>query len=406
MKNKKYHIDTLLVHAENKPEQNRRSTTMPIYQTTAFKYNSSEEISEVFNGEAAGNIYTRISNPTLEILEKKLAVLEDGLGAIVAASGMAAITCAVLTLAKNGDHVVAGNSIFGGTYSFFDKTIREFGIDTAFVDPADAGQFESAIKDNTKAFFIETIGNPKIDVPDIAAIAKIAKKNNVPLIVDSTVTTPYLVRPKDFGANIVIHSTSKFINGHGNSLGGVIIDCGNFDWKDEKYGALSFLIKTRKAVFRDFGACLSPNAAFLTDIGLETLSLRMERHCSNALALAKFLEKHPKVKAVSFPGLADNRFHNPAKKQFNGKFGSLLTFRLKDRRQCFKAIDSLRLAYNLANIGDAKTLVIHPASTLCVEFNDKERENMGVSDDLIRVSVGIEYPDDIIDDFSQALEAI
>lgn len=403
---KKYHIDTLLVHAENKPEQNRRSTTLPIYQTTSFKYNSSEELSKVFSGEAPGSVYTRISNPTLEILEKKLAVLEDGLGAIVTASGMAAITVAILTLAKNGDHLVAGNSVFGGTYSFFDKTIREFGIETTFVDPTDVKQFESAVKKNTKAIFIETIGNPKIDVPDIAAIAKIAKKKGVPLVVDSTVTTPYLVRPKDLGANIVIHSTSKFINGHGNSIGGAIIDCGNFDWKDNKYGALSFLAKTRKAVFRDFGACLSPNTAFLTDLGLETLSLRMERHCSNALALAGFLSKHPKVKAVNFPGLAENKFNAIAKEQFGGKFGSLLTFRLKDKKECFKVIDSLKLAYNLANIGDAKTLVIHPASTICVEFNEEERKNMGVTEDLVRVSVGIEYIDDIIGDFKQALEAI
>ena len=405
-KNKDYHIDTLLVHAENNPEKNRRATTMPIYQTSSFKYDSSEQLSKVFNGEAAGNIYTRISNPTLEILEKKLTILEDGLGAIVCSSGMSAITAAVLTLAKSGHHVIAGNSIFGGTYSFFDKTVREFGVATTFVDPTDLKQFEAAIKDNTKAIFIETIGNPKIDVPDIAAIAKLAQKAQIPLVVDSTSTTPYLIRPKDFEANIVVHSTSKFINGHGNSIGGAIVDLGNFNWESSrfdhfkkyssKYKQLAFLAKTRREVFRDFGGCLAPHSAFLTDIGLETLSLRMEKHCQNAQKLAEFLAKHPKVKQVNYPGL----------KQFGNKFGSLLTFKLKDKKQCFKVIDSLQLAYNLANLGDAKTLVIHPASTICIEFNEQEKKDMGVSEDLIRVSVGIEYSDDIIADFEQALEAI
>lgn len=411
-----YHIDTLLIHAENVPEKEQRSTTLPIYQTTAFKYNSCEEISKVFNGEAAGFIYSRISNPSLDILEKRLTLLEGGLGSIVTSSGMAAITATILTIAKNGHHVVASNSLFGGTYAFFDKTIRELGIETTFVDPSNAEQFAKAIKPNTKAIFIETIGNPKMDVPDIAEIAKIAKKNKIPLIVDSTVTTPCLVQPKELGANIVIHSTSKFINGHGNSLGGVITDCGNFDWGSDKfkhfknygdkYGQLAFLAKTRKEVFRDFGACQSPFSAFLMTIGLETLSLRMEKHCKNAEALAKYLSQHKKVKGVNYPGLKDNKFNSIAGKQFGGHFGSLLTFRLKNKNECFKFIDSLKLAYNLANLGDAKTLVIHPASTICVEFNEAEKKNMGVTDDLIRVSVGIEYADDIVNDFKQAFEKI
>lgn len=411
-----YHIDTLLVHAENNPSKHNQSTTLPIYQTTAYRYTSCEEISKIFEGKSAGHIYTRISNPTLDTLEKKLSVLEDGLGAIVTASGMAAITATILTLAKKGHHIVAGNSIFGGTYSFFNKTIREFGIETTFIDPCSVEQLEKAISSSTKAVFIETIGNPKMDVPDIKAIAEITKKKSIPLIVDSTLTSPYLIKPKDFGANIVIHSASKFINGHGNSLGGVIIDCGNYDWgsgrfkhfKDyyDKYGILSFLAKARVEIFRDFGACMSPFNAFLMDIGLETLSLRMQKHCDNALALSGFLNGHSKVKQVNYPGLEDNKFYSVAKRQFNGRFGSLLTFRLKDKKTCFKFIDNLKLAYNLANLGDAKTLVIHPASTICVEFNEKEKKNMGVSEDLVRVAVGIEYADDIISDFKQALEKI
>lgn len=409
----KYHIDTQLIHAENVPEKQQRSTTLPIYQSSAFKFDNSEEISKVFKGEAAGFVYSRISNPSLDVLEKRLTLLEDGLGGIVTASGMAAITAAILTVAKNGHHVIASNSLFGGTYAFFDKTIRELGIETTFVDPSDAQQFARAVKANTKAIFIETIGNPKMDVPDIAAVARIAQKNKIPLIVDSTVTTPCLIQPKKLGANIVVHSTSKFINGHGNSLGGVIVDCGNFDWSSpnfkhfkpytDKYGQLAFLAKTRKEVFRDFGASLAPFSAFLMTIGLETLSLRMEKHCNNAKALAEYLFENKKVKTVNYPGLSDDKFNAIAKRQFNGHFGSLLTFRLKNKKDCFKLIDSLKLAYNLANLGDAKTLVIHPESTICVEFNEQEKKNMGVTDDLVRVSVGIEYVDDIIGDFKQAL---
>jgi O-acetylhomoserine (thiol)-lyase len=342
--------------------------------------------------------------------------LENGIGSIVTSSGMAAITSVVLTLAKQGHHIVSSNSLFGGTYSFFNKTIKEFGIKTTFVDPCDHKQIVDAIRPETRAIFIETIGNPKMDVPDISMIAEIAEKNEIPLVVDSTVTSPYLIKPKDFGANIVIHSTSKFINGHGNSIGGVLVDCGNFDWNSprfehfreyyEKFGVLAFLAKARKEVFRDFGPCMSPNNAFLISSGLETLSLRMQKHCLNAKALAEFLNEHNKIKQVNFPGLNGNKFYSIASKQFKSLCGSLLTFRLKDKESCFKFIDSLKLACNLANLGDTKTLVIHPASTICVEFNEEERKKMGVTEDLVRVSVGIEYADDIIADFKQALEKI
>jgi O-acetylhomoserine (thiol)-lyase len=405
-----YHLETQLIHADNVPEKNRGATTLPIYQTTAYKFSSCEEISKVFRGEGAGHIYARISNPTVEVLERRLAALEGGLGAIATASGMAAITTTILTLAKAGQQVVASKSVFGGTYALLNKTIRELGVEVSFVDPAEPKEFEPAITKKTKAIFIETIGNPKMDVPDIAAISKIAKKHAIPLIVDSTMTTPALIRPKEFGANIIIISTSKFINGHGNSIGGVLIDCGNFNWRiegySEKYGALAFLAKARKEVFRDFGAPLSPFNAFLTSIGLETLVLRMERHCSNALALAEFLVQQREVKEVNFPGLKKSRFYQIAKKQFKNKFGSLFTFRLGSQKACFKFIDSLKLAYNLANLGDAKTLVIHPASTIFSEFSAAERKKLGVPDDLIRVSVGIEHIDDIIGDFEQALEKV
>lgn len=412
----KYKLDTLLVHLKKLSVKGGGETSLPICQSTSFRYKSCEELKKVFNGESAGYVYTRISNPTLDLLERKLTILEDGLGAIVTSSGMAAIATGILTLAKSGHHIISSQSIFGGTYAFFDKTLRALGIETTFVDPTDIKGIKSAVKDNTKAVFIETIGNPKMDVPDIKAIAEIVRLNEIPLIVDSTVTTPYLLQAKKFGADIVIHSASKFINGHGNSIGGVVIDCGTFNWASKRfthfkdyevqYGILAFLAKARKEIFRDFGPCMAPHTAFLMDVGLETLALRMERHCSNAVSLAEFLTKHPKVSSVNYPGLKGNKFNKVAKEQFSNRYGALLTFCLKDKESCFKCIDSLKLASNLANLGDVKTLVIHPSSTICVEFNKQERKQMGVTDNLIRVSVGIENIDDIRADFKQALDKV
>lgn len=412
----KKHIDTILAHNQKLGGEKFESTTLPVYQTTSFRYRDCETLSKVFNGGEPGYIYSRISNPTLTMMEQKLAILEGGLGALVTSSGMAAIAVAVMTLAKNGHHIVCGNSVFGGTYSFFKKTIKEFGIETTFVDPSIPEEYERGIRPETKVLFLETIGNPKLDVPDIESISAIAKKYGVPLVVDSTATTPILVNPGTMGADIVIHSTSKFIAGHGSSIGGVIIDAGSFNWEGnrfphfkeyaEKYGTMAFLAKARKEVFRDFGPCLSPQNAYILSLGLETLSLRMERHCANALKLAGYLEKHSKVSEVRYPGLGNGKYYEIVKKQFNGLGGALLTFKLKSREECFKFIDSLELAGNLANLGDSKTLVIHPASTICIEFDDSERNSMGVTDELVRVSVGIEYIDDIIEDFSKALDKV
>ena len=411
-----YDFETILIHGENNPAKNQQATVTPIYQTTSFKYEKCEDISNVFRGEKFGYIYTRISNPTIETLERRMTLLEDGIGAIATSSGMAAITSTILTLCKNGDNFISSSSIFGGTYSLFKKRLKEFGINCKFVDPTDIEGFEKNIDDKTKTIFVETIGNPKMDVVDIEAVAKIASKYQLPFIVDSTVTTPYLIQPKKFCANIIIHSTSKFINGFGNSIGGIIIDAGNFNWDNERlknlkdyferYGQLSFLAKVRREIFRDFGGCISPFNAFLMLLGLETLALRMERHCQNALQLAKFLKEHNKVRWVNYPGLENSKFYNLSKKQFNNHFGSLLSFGLKDANESFKFIDSLKLAYNLANLGDAKTLVIHPASTICVEFNEEERKIMGVTDNLVRVSVGLESIKDIINDFQSGLNSI
>ncbi|HOK40768.1 MAG TPA: O-acetylhomoserine aminocarboxypropyltransferase/cysteine synthase [bacterium] len=407
-----YEFETMLIHGGLVPQKNRQSTTVPIYQTTSFKYESCEDISEVFKGEKYGFIYTRISNPTIEILEKRMALIEDGIGAIATSSGMSAITTTIMTLCKSGDNFISSSSIFGGTYSLFKNRMKEFGINCKFINPNYIERFEKEIDEKTKAIFIETIGNPKIDVADIRAISRIAEKYEVPLIVDSTITTPYLIQPKNFGANIIIHSTSKFINGFGNSIGGIIIDAGNFNWNNkrfqnfkefyEKYGQLAFLIKVRKEIFRDFGGCISPFNTFLILNGLETLSLRMTKHCENGMKLANFLKEQKEVLFVNYPGLKENKYYHLAKEQFNNKFGSIISFGLKNKEMCFKFINSLKLAYNLANLGDAKTLIIHPASTICVEFNEEEKRMMGVSENLIRVSVGLESINDIINDFKNA----
>lgn len=408
-------FSTRLIHGGSAPGPSGATKT-PIVQASAFAYRSAEELEDIFKGRSVGQVYTRIGNPTLESLEKRLAVVEDGIAAIVTASGMAAITTAVMAVVRSGDEILSSSSLFGGTYSLFRDTLANYGIVTRFVDPTDLAALEANVTDATRLIFVESIGNPKMDVPDLALFAALAQKHSIPLMVDATVSTPYLARVKELGADIVIHSTSKFINGTANSIGGAIVDSGTFDWNSakfphfaefyRKYRNFAFTARTRKLIHKDFGACAAPMNAFLLGEGLETLALRMERHCSNALRLAQFLSRHPKVAWVNYPGLPDSPFHEVAARQFDGRYGGLLTLGLADRASAFRLINGLTLAKNLANIGDTKTLVIHPASTICADYTPEVKGLMGVTEELVRVSVGIEDIEDILEDFAAALDRL
>ncbi len=410
---RKFSFDTLLIHGgfDGGPAG---ATTVPIVQSSSFAHRSAEELEDIFRGRQVGQVYTRIGNPTTESLEKRLALLEGGIAAIATASGMAAITTAVLTIVRSGDEILSSSSVFGGTFSLFRDTLANYGIGTRFVDPTDLAAVKNGVTEKTRLIFVETIGNPKMDVVDIAAIAAIARKAEVPLLVDATVTTPYLARVKELGADIVLHSTSKFINGTGSAIGGAIVDLGSFNWGNgkfphfatfaQKYRAFAFTARARKLIHKDFGACAAPMNSFLLTEGIETLALRMERHCENALNLARFLKDHAKVRWVNYPGLEDSPYHEVAKLQFGGRYGGVLTFGVADKASAFRFINALQLAKNLANIGDAKTLVIHPASTICCDYTEAERTLMGVTEELVRVSVGIEAIGDIIEDFREALD--
>lgn len=406
--------DTKAIHSGFKFDSATNSTAVPIYQTASYTYSTAKELADIFGGRAGGYIYSRIANPTTYALERRIADLEGGVGCIATSSGMGAICAVAMGLLKSGDEIVSAAGIFGGTISLFTRTLSRFGIETKLVDAAETEQFKDAVSDKTRLIFIETIGNPGMDVPDIPAIAKIARDANIPLVVDNTVTTPALVQPKEFGADIVVHSTTKYINGHGTAIGGAIVDCGTYKWSEgvfddikklaERAGPFAFLGHLLSVVYRDIGVCAAPMNSFLMLQGLETLSVRMDKHCSNAAKLAGFLSSDKRVGWVNYPGLKDSEFCDRAKKLFGGRGGGLLTFGLGDKGRAFKFIDSLKLAHNAANLGDAKTLVIHPASTIFHEFSADEQAKMGVGEDMVRVSVGIEDFDDIRDDFKQAIE--
>lgn len=408
-------FDSLLVHGGLEPGP-AGATAVPIVQSSSFAYSSAEDLEDVFRGRAVGQVYTRIGNPTTEALERRLALLEGGGAAIATASGMAAITTAVMTILRAGDEILSSSSLFGGTFSLFRDTLSNYGITARFVDPLDLDGFRGAINERTRLLFVETIGNPKLDVPDIPALARIAHDAGIPIMVDSTVSTPYLAGGASLEADILAYSTSKYINGTGTTIGGVIIDRGVFDWNSprfphfeqfyKKYRAFAFTARARKLVHKDVGACAAPFNSYLLTEGVQTLALRMERHCANALALARFLKDHPRVAWVSYPGLEDSPHHTVATRLYGGRYGGLLTFGTGDKTSAFKVINCFRLAKNLANIGDAKTLVIHPASTICADYNAEEKTLMGVTEDLIRVSAGIEDCRDIIEDFKQALDAV
>lgn len=410
------HMQTRLVHGACEPEQATGATCPPIVQSTAFAYRSAEDIEAVFAGREAGFVYTRMGNPTVSAFEARMTALEEGLGAVAVSSGMAAISSLALALTGSGEEIVAGNSLFGGSYSLFRHTLSRYGIGVRFVNPTNADAVNDAINDATRLVFMETIGNPKLDVPDIAAMAAVTRERGVPLAVDSTVTTPLLVQPKKLGADLIVHSASKFINGHGNAIGGVIVDAGSFDWSSprfpclapfhERVGQFALLAALRNRICRDMGCCLSPFNAFLLSMGIETLGVRMDRHCSNAARLAACLAAHPNVAETGYPGLDTHAGHALATRQFGGRYGALVTARLGTRDRCFAFVNRLRLAKNLANLGDARTLVIHPASTVCRDSSEQERLAMGVADDLVRFSVGIEAAQDVLDDVEQALKEV
>lgn len=412
---KNYKFDTLAIHGD-KTDFPYQATSMPIVQSSSYEYKTAEELEDVFAGKSFGYLYSRISNPTVTALENRLTLLEKALASLATSSGMAAITVSLLNILKSGDHLITAKSLFGGTYTLFKNIFTRYGIDVDFVDATEPLEIAEHIKEKTKAVFVETIGNPKLDIVDLKKVSQIAHKHNIPFFVDNTIPTPYLLRAKDFGADIIIHSTTKFINGFGNSIGGVIVDTGNFNWDSDKfpelkeyikkYGQFAFLAKAKHDVFRDFGTCMSPFNAFLTLIGIETLGLRMEKHCQNTLLLAQYLDKHPKVKWINFPGLSGSSYHKIAKQQFDNKFCSLLCFGLGTKKKGFQLINKLKFVKNLANLGDSRTLVIHPASTICADFTPEEKEVVGVTEDMVRVSIGIEDIDDIISDFKNALEEI
>jgi O-acetylhomoserine (thiol)-lyase len=416
---------TLAVHAGHTPDSETRARAVPLYQTTSFTFDDTAHAAELFGLKRFGNIYTRIMNPTNDAFEQRIAALEGGVGALAVASGQAAETLAVLTLAKSGDEIVASTDLYGGTVSLFAHSLSRLGITVKFVPPNDMSAWEQAVTPATRAFFVETIGNPKLEIIDIAAIADIGRRHGVPLIVDNTVTTPYLLKPFDFGAAIVIHSATKFIGGHGTSIGGVIVDSGNFDWEGsgrfrefvdpepayhglrfvEAFGNMAFILRARVLGLRDMGAALSPFNAWMFLQGLETLHLRMERHSENALTVARYLEGHRCVSWVRYPGLASSPTAALKDRYLPKGQGALVGFGIRGGEPAaVKFIESVRLLSHLANIGDAKSLVIHPASTTHEQLRPEEQEAAGVTPDFIRLSIGIEDVQDIIADLDQALE--
>jgi O-acetylhomoserine (thiol)-lyase len=427
MSEREYKFDTLQVHAGQTPDPATGSRAVPIYQTTSYVFNSSEHAANLFALKEFGNIYTRIMNPTTDVFEQRIAKLEGGVGALAVASGSAAITYAITNIAGVGDEIVAASTLYGGTYNLFANTLPRFGINTVFVNPDDPENFREAITEKTKAVFIETIGNPGINIVDIEAVAKIAHENSIPLIIDNTFGTPYLIRPIEYGADIVVHSATKFIGGHGTSIGGVIVDSGKFDWAasgkfpiltepDPSYhgikfveavGPLAYIIKARVTLLRDTGAALSPFNAFLFLQGLETLSLRVERHISNTKKVVNFLQNHPAVSWINYPSLPGNKYHALAQKYLPKGAGSIFTFGIKGGvEEGKKFIENLQLFSHLANVADAKSLVIHPASTTHQQLSEQEQLSAGVTPDMIRLSIGIEDPEDLIYDLEQALNKI
>lgn len=428
MSNKNYKFETLQLHVgQEEPDIASGARAVPIYQTTSYVFKNSDEAEARFALKDAGNIYGRLTNSTQDVFEKRIAALEGGVAALATASGAAAIDYTIRSLAVAGDYVVASNTIYGGTYNLLEHTLPDYGITTTFVDPDDISNFENAIQDNTKLLYIETLGNPNSNVADIEEIAKVAHKHKIPLVVDNTFATPYLVRPIEYGADIVVHSATKFIGGHGTAIGGVIVDSGKFDWigsgkfpslvePNPSYhgvsfakdvGAAAFVTKIRAILLRDTGATISPFHAFLFLQGLETLSLRVERHTENALKVVEYLNNHPQVEKVNHPSLASGEQKRLYDKYFPNGGGSIFTFEIKgDDTTAKKFIDHLEIFSLLANVADVKSLVIHPASTTHSQLSDEEKLEQGIRPNTIRLSIGTEHIDDIIADLDEAFKAV
>ncbi len=425
MADRKFGIETLCLHAGQLPDAATGSRAVPIYQTTSYVFDSADHAASLFNLQTFGNVYTRISNPTTAVFEERVAALEGGRAGLALATGQAAETTAVLTLCSQGDEIVSASTLYGGTYALFEINLRKLGINTTFVNPDDPENFRKAITKKTKLLYAETIGNPQINVLDIEPIAKIAHEAGIPLVIDNTFASPYLCRPMEFGADIVVHSATKYIGGHGTTMGGVLVESGKFPWDNgnfpemvepsrgyhgvrffETFGDFGYTMKARMETLRTLGAALSPFNAFMLLQGLETLHVRMDRHCANALAVAQFLEAHPRVSWVNYPGLKSSKYYALAQKYLPNGASAVMTFGIKGGAAAgVKFIEAAQFMSHLANVGDAKTLVIHPASTTHRQLSEEEQIKAGVTPDMIRLSIGIENIDDILWDISQALDA-
>ena len=401
---------TRLLHEAFAPDAATGATTQPLYQTSAFYQPTAEEMARVFAGRKPGFVYTRVNNPTVARFEQRVNALEGGVGAVACASGMAAVSHAVLNILSQGDEILASGGLYGGTRSLF-RDFASYGIGVRYAAGGSVADFRAALTERTRLIYIETIGNPKLDVVDIAALSELAHAHGVPLFVDNTVTTPYLCQPLALGADVVIHSTSKALNGNGNSVGGIGVSGGKFRWdaarfpklREYPFGPMSYLVRLRLRMVTDYGGCMAPFNAYLTGIGLDTLALRLDRITANALSLATFFAA--RGERVNYPGLPEHLSHALAARQFGGRYGAMLTLRLGTRKRAFRFIDALHYALNVSNIGDARTLVIHPASTIFLHASEEEKANAGVTDDLVRINVGLEDIEDLQEDFAQALDA-
>ncbi len=428
MTNKNYHFETLALHAGQTPDPATLSRGVPVYRTSSYIFKNTEHAANLFALKELGNIYTRLMNPTQDILEQRVAALEGGAAALALASGTSAIFYSIINICKSGDEIVSSNNLYGGTYTMFDCILPQFNIKVRFVDHANPDEYEKVINEKTRALYIETIGNPVLGVTDIQAVAKIAKKHHLPLIVDSTFTTPYLLRPFEHGADIVVHSLTKWLGGHGSAIGGIVVDSGKFDWTDKKFSLynepdagyhgiryahdlgglnpLAFILRMRLVPLRNLGACISPDNAWIFLQGIETLPLRMRKHCENALAVAKFLKSHTHVAWVRYPGLETDPAYPTAKKYLKNGFGGMVVFGVKGGyNAAVKLIDTISLFSHLANVGDAKSLILHPASTSHSQLSEEQQKQGGLTPDLIRLSIGIENSGDLIDALDEALNA-
>jgi len=423
MADRKYGIETLALHAGQIPDPATGSRAVPLYQTTSYVFDSADHAASLFNLQTFGNVYTRLSNPTTAVLEERVAALEGGRAAVATATGQAAEMTALLTLCEAGDHIVSASTLYGGTYTLLEVNLRKLGIDTTFVNPDDPENFRRALKNNTKLLYAETLGNPLINIVDIEAVGKIAREAGIPLVVDNTVPSPYLCRPFEWGADIVVHSATKYIGGHGTTMGGIIVESGKFPWGNgkfpgmtepsrgyhgvifhETFGDFGYVMKARMETMRTLGPAMAPMNAWLLLQGLETLHVRMDRHVANALAVAQFLERHPQVSWVNYPSLPSSRYYELARKYMPKGAGAIMTFGIKGGQQAgVRFIEGVQFLSHLANVGDAKTLVIHPASTTHRQLSEAEQIKAGVTPDMIRLSIGIEDLDDILWDIDQAL---